>query len=291
MRKHLRNLRSHERPIATAVAKLERQGLSLTEALRAVSLDTSLAGRATAAAILSDAGDDLAVRSQLELFFQQTEKDDLFITALTLEHLSDLRAVQPLVRALLEDENPHRRRGAARALGWMGWPGRAAVRALGRCVADPVQPQPAREEAAESLSYVGTRETIDALISALSDPDAGLRFWAVFGLGGTYRRCGDNRCVAALESMLGDNEVAPGNCWWSVGKEALAMLGTSPRRPADYRSRLEAQIQQVLTDPNASAADRRWADCYSDLEAGPPKAKPDRELPPVRPADDDSRKV
>ena len=55
----------------------------------------------------------------LALFFEQTEKDDLYATALTLESLNDRRAVPPLIHALLEDGNPHRRHAAARALGWI----------------------------------------------------------------------------------------------------------------------------------------------------------------------------
>jgi hypothetical protein len=56
-----------------------------------------------------------------------------------------------------------------------------------------------------------------------------MRFWAVFalrGIGQWQRARGgaDRRVVAALERMLSDEDVAPGN-WWSVGREALAMLG------------------------------------------------------------------
>jgi HEAT repeat protein len=155
--------------------------------------------RAEIGRLLSVTGDSQAVDALLRLFFEQTEKDDLYVTALTLEGLDDRRAVQPLIQALLEDYNPHRRHAAARALGWIHRPGRTAALALARCLADPLQPQAAREEAAESLAYVGGRDTIEPLISVLHDSDVRIRFWAVFGLGSSCR--GDARAVQALESI------------------------------------------------------------------------------------------
>ena len=125
---------------------------------------------------------------------------------------------------------------------------------------DPAQPQPAREEAAESLAYVGTRETIEPLISVLRDPDVRIRFWAVFGLGGSCR--GDVRAIRALESVLDDRETPPGN-WWPVGKEALAMLASKQRPTGEYETKLSAERQRILANPNATAEDRRWAECYS----------------------------
>lgn len=193
------------------------------------------------------------------LFFEQTGKDDLYATALTIESLNDRRAVPPLIRALLHDDNPHRRHAAARALGWIHHPGRATALALAQCLVDSAQPQPAREEAAESLAYAGTRESIEPLISVLHDPDVRIRFWAVFGLGRSCR--GDMRAIRALESVLGDGEAPPGN-WWPVGKEALAMLAAKRQPPGEYETKLSAELERVLADPNATAEDRRWAEFY-----------------------------
>ncbi len=256
--KRLRRMRGHEQILALKVAKFERQGLPLVEALRVVMLDAAgdYFGMVAMGRLLSISGNDQAVRALLKLFFEQTEKDDLYTTALALEKLNDRRAVQPLIHALLGDGNPHRRHAAARALGWIRRPGRAAALALAQCLADPAQPQPAREEAAESLSYVGTRETIEPLITALRDPDVRIRFWAVFGLGGSCR--GDARAVQALESILDDSAVPPGN-WWSVGKEALAMLAAML---PDYENKRKVEATRVLSDANAATEDRRWADAY-----------------------------
>jgi len=261
IRKQLRRMRGHERTLPVAVARLERRGFSLAGALRAIMLDPSRfhLHRAASGKLLAIARDDEAVQALLGLFFQQTGKHDLYATALTLESLDDRRAVPPLIRALLHDDNPHRRHAAARALGWIRQPGRAAALALARCLVDPAQPQPAREEAAESLAYVGTRETIMPLISVLRDPDVRIRFWAVFGLGGSCH--GDVRAIRALESVLDDDETPPGN-WWPVGKEALAMLASEQRSAGDYKTKLSAERQRILANPNATAEDLRWAASY-----------------------------
>lgn len=135
IRKHLRRMRGRQRTLAVCIARLERNGLSLTEALRAILLDPARfhQDRAASGKLLAIAGDDEAVQALLGLFFEQTAKDHLYATALTIECLNDRRAVPPLIRALLQDDNPHRRHAAA------------------------------REEAAESLAYVGTRQTIAPL--------------------------------------------------------------------------------------------------------------------------------
>lgn len=262
IRKRLRRMRGHDRSIPAAIASLERSGLSLTASLRAFLLDPKAPyhHRAAAGRLLSITGRAEAVQALLDLFLQQSAKDELYQTALSIESLNDRRAVEPLIRALLEDNNPHRRHATARALGWIYRPGKKAALALARCLADPMQPQPAREEAAESLAYVGNRETIEPLISALRDPDVRIRFWAVFGLGQSCRR--DARAVEALESTLGDNETPPGN-WWPVGREALAALGLMWPPISDYRIRLAAETQRVLSDPGATPEDRRWAEGYS----------------------------
>jgi len=261
IKKQLRRMRGYERVLAARVATLERQGLPLIEVLRVVMLDPteSHSDRAAVASMLSVSGDDQAVQALLKLFLEQTEKNDLYNTALTLESLNDRRAVRPLIHALLEDDNSHRRQAAARALGWISRPGRAAALALARCLADPMQLQPAREEAAESLAYVGTRETIEPLNSVLGDPDVRIRFWAVFALGGQGHQ--SVRTVQALESMLEDCDAPPGN-WWAVGKEALAMLAAMQPPVADYKARLIQETERILSDPNATAEDHRWAVTY-----------------------------
>jgi hypothetical protein len=182
--------------------------------------------------------------------FGQTDKNELWETALTMEWLGDRAAVRPLAEALY-DANPDRRRAAARALGWIPKAGGRAAKALARALSDKSQPQPVREEAAESLAYLGDARAVPALISALDETDVRIRFWAVFALGGigqsqTFASQGssDPEVVKALERMLSDVEVAPGN-WWSVGREALAMLGQIEPK---YRTELDSEVERVLAD-------------------------------------------
>jgi hypothetical protein len=128
-----------------------------------------------------------------------------------------------------------------------------------------------REEAAESLAYSHYAQAIPPLISVLGEPDVRIRFWAVFALGGigqwqTYAPAGraDPRVIEALEGMLADGEVTSGN-WWSVGREALAMLGKlNPK----YGAKLDSETQRVLNDPNSAPEDLRWAEGYT------PRARP-----------------
>jgi hypothetical protein len=194
-------------------------------------------------------------RLSSDLFFAQTEKIDLWETALTIEHFGHPSGIPWLVHALY-DANPHRRHAAARALGWIQPVRTQAAKALVGALLDKSQPQPVREEVAESLAYSHYRPAIPPLISVLDEPDVRIRFWAVFALGGIGA---DGQAIDALERMLSDEEVPPGN-WWSVGREALAMLGSRDPR---YEVELADKIQRVLHDSNSSPEDLRWAECYA----------------------------
>ena len=262
-RKILRRMRGRETDLAKAVARLERQGRPFPGALRAVLLEPGQKHRhrATVAKLLSLGGDDSGVRYLLAQFFEQSDKDELYATGLALEQLNDRRAVPPFIDALLGDGNPHRRQAAARALGWIQNPGRPAARALAQSLMDMDQPQAVREEAAESLAYVGNAETLGPLISALRDADVRIRFWAVFGLGRSCR--GDAGAIRELKSMLDDGAVPPGN-WWSVGREAMAMLGTMERAGTEHRLKFEAEWRGILGDLEANEEDRRWALHYGN---------------------------
>ncbi|MEO8052775.1 MAG: hypothetical protein ABI833_20385 [Acidobacteriota bacterium] len=206
-------------------------------------------------------GEDQAVQALLRLFFEQTEEVDLRITALTLEALNDHWAVRPLIHALLEDANPHRRQ--PQRLGRSaGFGNPVELRHLRWLVASwiPRNRSPLASKRESHCPTFGTGETIELPISVLRDPDVRIRFWSVFGLGGSCR--GDARAVGALESMLEDHDVPPGN-WWSVGKEALAMLGSMRPSVDDFEASLAAEVQRVFSDKNATTEDRNWVDCHN----------------------------
>ncbi|MCW5966809.1 MAG: HEAT repeat domain-containing protein, partial [Bryobacterales bacterium] len=178
-----------------------------------------------------------------------------------MESLHSRQLACRLVPVLLQDSSAHRRQAAARALGWMAAPGPAVSKALAACLADTLQPLSVREEAAESLAYAGNRQAISSLIDALQHQHPGLRFWAAFGLGGSG--LSDIRAIQALESVLDDTAIPQGN-WWSVGREALAMLGTALPPIGNYRQLLEEATQQVLQNPAATASEHRWAEAYGN---------------------------
>jgi len=160
------------------------------------------------------------VAELLDLFYAQADQTELWQTALTIEHCGDPSAIPRLVDGL-HDANPHHRHAAARALGWIQPVRRLAAKALTDALLDKSQPQPVREEAAESLAYSKYKEAIPALISVLDEPDVRIRFWAVFALGGIGRWYpvgrGKPRAIEALKRMLPDNEAPPGN-WRPVGR-------------------------------------------------------------------------
>ena len=70
--------------------------------------------------------------------------------------------------------------------------------------------------------------------------------------------------IHTFEALLTDDAVPPGN-WWSVGREAIAMLGALDPPSVDYTHELATEIQLIRDNPNASAEDRGWADCYDRL--------------------------
>ena len=88
-----------------------------------------------------------------------------------------------------------------------------------------------------------------------------MRFWAVFALGGIgqwrVEHGAEARLIEALKRMIPDNEVAPG--WWSVGREALAMLG---QLDPNYGAKLDAETRRVLSDPSSSP---RMCDGQKDI--------------------------
>jgi hypothetical protein len=255
------------RDLVRTVQRFEREGLRLDHALRTIVSDPDAGWfqRGNAAGVLAIAESEGVSECLLQQFYSQQEKNELWETALTLEQLRDVRSVTRLIRAL-HDPNHHRRRAAARALGWIRPAGRRAATALINALMDVSQPAAVREEAAESLAYQGSSRAIPPLISVLMEPDVRIRFWAVFALGSirnrhTFRHT-DRSIVPALESMLADHAVPPGG-WWSVAREALAMLGKLDPPEARHVDQLAKEIERVMADPNASLEDRRWAESYS----------------------------
>jgi len=255
--KRIRRLRRRDPAFVVRFAQAQRHGACTLTALHGIlEAGDPHWHRQSASELLAIVDARAATDALLDLLFRQSCEDELFQTALAIERLSARHAIAPLAHALLHDANPHRRTAAARALGWIRRPTGTGIRALAACVVDEAQPLAAREQAAESLAYVGRRDTLDALIAVLHHPDVRLRFWAVFGLGQSCR--GDARALQALEGCLTDEGEPPGN-WWPVGREALAMLAGHDER---HRVALATEIRRIQATPDALPAERAWAADY-----------------------------
>jgi HEAT repeat protein len=166
----------------------------------------------------------------------------------TIARVEDPRARGALRGAALADADPEVRGAAARALGTCGR-GAEDVEALGRALADPVvsvrrdaacalgevdgpvepllvsalqdagEQASVRSMAAEQLVYrTAAPGVADALIAALGDDSAEVRFWAAYALGESR----EERAVEPLARLRGDGAVVAE--WWSVGREAAWAL-------------------------------------------------------------------
>jgi hypothetical protein len=138
---------------------------------------------------------------------------------------------------------------------------RPVNRALIRVIKDKSIALSARDRAAEMLHLHGFLETVEACAVALHYPEVTIRFWAAYTLGNTFlSRELRLLAAAALQTALGDKEIAPG--WWSVGREAQASLVGLRDIPGE-REQLQDEIRRVFDDTEASDEDKRWAECYN----------------------------
>ncbi|MGC4048957.1 MAG: HEAT repeat domain-containing protein [Paludibaculum sp.] len=203
----------------------------------------------------------MALDCLFQQLWSQEEQFALWSTGLSIEESRDARAIRPLIRAL-HDTHPHRQHAAARALGWVHPGSTRAARVLSDILADGTQPQPVREEAAESLAYQNSNRAIPALLAAMQEPCERIRFWATFALGQLRNRHSwrqsDARVVPALEARLGDH-VTPEGQFNSVAQEALEALAYRKPPLPHYTGMYEAEKARVLSDPASTEKQRAWA--------------------------------
>ncbi|MGJ5818051.1 HEAT repeat domain-containing protein [Paludibaculum fermentans] len=261
--KALRRARHDWRALTCAIEKSLRQGGPVEAALCSAITSESLGhfARGMAARILSIGRPDLALNCLFHQLWSQDEKLALWSTGLSIEELRDARAIRPLIRALY-DTHPHRQHAAARALGWVHPGSTRAGRVLTDILADGSQPQPVREEAAESLAYQNSNRAIPALLAAMQEPDERIRFWATFALGQLRNRHSwrqsDPRVVPALEARLGDH-VTPEGQFNSVAQEALEALAYWNPSVPKYVERLKDETERILSEPGSTEKQRAWA--------------------------------
>jgi HEAT repeat protein len=149
-------------------------------------------------------------------------EDDAAIAqaAQVLSETPGRRVRQGLERLLASHERASVRAGAAWALGFHPQ-GPQAAGSLLRTLADQNEEADVRAHAAEAIGHLADRlgaherDALAALLHALRDGSAEVRFWAAFALG----NLGDDAAIPALERLAArDVESVPG--WWSVRKEA-----------------------------------------------------------------------
>lgn len=142
-------------------------------------------------------------------------------------------AVVPLIGLLRRAQSPAAREAAAYALGFLG--DKRALVPLISTLENTSEHAVVRAQAAEAIGELAltsgsrTKRPLKALISALRDRSAPVRFWACYGLS-QYR---DRRAISALRKVAKDRAFVKG--WWSVGREArwaIAVLRGDPQAEA-----------------------------------------------------------
>jgi hypothetical protein len=233
-----------------------------------VLLDASYEGtiRQAAGRVLTLSNTAAPAQALTRRFLEEDSRAELIEIAKLVRELRMPLAVPALIQAL-DDSNVDRREAAAYALGFPG-SGMRAVQALSRVLTDSSELPHVRGLAAESLH--GQRKAVPVLLSVLSDPAVEVRFWAVWALGTAAGRM-DPTVMSTLEPKLTDQSMHPG--WWSVAREALAVLGTSAPSGSQYQQQFDHELARVSSDVNVSPEDRRWAEFWGREIGIPPIPK------------------
>lgn len=133
--------------------------------------------------------------------------------ARALGELQSARAVTPLIRALLRDDDAGVRMAAAHALGTLR--ATEAFKSLVNTLRDRDEEPKVRGMAAEALAVLCDKRAVRPLIAALRDESVDVRFWATFALG----ELASTLALPELERIaLTDDRVLPG--WWAIKLEA-----------------------------------------------------------------------
>ncbi len=137
----------------------------------------------------------------IEMIINLLVKDrDFFVrqkAANVLGLFGDKRAVEPLIKALMDNEGSVRSR-AARALGNLG--DKRAVEPLIKALMD--NEESVRRRAADALGDLGDKRAVEPLIKALTDENRGVRSFAAGALGNLK----DKRAVEPLIKALSDED-------------------------------------------------------------------------------------
>lgn len=189
-------------------------GVTSFESMLAIIIDegAGTAVRASACWFAGRLGQKRAAQSLL-FALRKGRRNLRWEAAGALACLAARRSVKPLVGELSQGRMPDLRAASAFALGYVG--GEAATVALLQALGDECESGVVRANAAEALGNLRDGRACKALIAALSDPSAEIRFWVAFALG----QIGCRDALPYLRKVaVTDTREVPG--WWSVSKEA-----------------------------------------------------------------------
>jgi hypothetical protein len=262
LRKAVRKAEHSVPGLQAAIARSERQGASLAEALVRLAVEPAERWelRKFVATLLWNTPATEDIWLSMVQMLANTRATNVVAAYMSLWQVRN--KIHPtelnLFRRVLASGSPEEQTAAVQRVAFIRC--RPVRRVLIDILNDSAAPLEIRELATEMLHIHGNRETAEACAKALDNQDASIRFWAAYTLGEipVFRNSLRELAVSILERALGDTGVTPG--WWSVGREAQAAIANL--RGDGEQERLQAEIQSVLQDPNASAEDHRWAECY-----------------------------
>ena len=242
--------------------RLQREGLPVEQALRHIVADSNctLNDRARAARLLQEIlGDPAAF---VPLLRELAAGGDAHVEDLT-DAIVRMWHTNKLPRPAFEVLRDVMNRGTLEQRFWVVdkialFEDPRVRRALLEVLDDSNAPATVRGNAANGLSRQISRETVQACMKAVSDPQAEVRFWAAFALGeaAVWNPFYRDTVIPVLERMLDDQAVAPG--WWSVGREAQLRLAHARGSAAELH-RLREEMEAIRNNPSASAEDKGWA--------------------------------
>ncbi len=188
--------------------------------------------RRSAAEALSRIGSERAVDALLKALLEDQESDVRWRASYALGSIGSERAVDALLKALLEAQESDVRQRAAEALGSIG--SERAVDALLKALLED-QDSYVRVSAASALGRIGSQRAVDALLKALlEDQDSYVRRRAAEALGSI----GSERAVdALLKALLEDQESGVRRS----AASALGRIGSERAVDALLKALLDAQ--------------------------------------------------
>jgi HEAT repeat protein len=243
-------------PLHEAETALIAHGEAAVPALIAALAEPAWGAAAGAVYCLGEIGDVRAVQPLIEAL----RAEDVSLRADITEALLKLGeiAVRPLIYALTHAD-AHVRRGAALALGLLK--NALAVQPLaGTLRVD--EAATVRAAAADALAAFPDERTVDSLIGALEDSDAGVREAAVRALGTGAAQAWAARALPALFKAMKDPD-------WGTRQSASEMVIKldSPKSMRAEAARLLLQADLLNDDPEI-----RLGAAYSLKEVGDPRA-------------------